>query len=458
MLQEYGRPTPMRVAAAGLDVSVSEFECLLMRALERISAQVGTESFIEYQRDGFRFVKVAGILALDHSLWIEVVPKFLRLNSPKWREDFLWIAAQTHFGRLFHDFLLPVSVGHDANLFDIIAHTWLVHFERNQRALIRNYVHSQWEDFLIDGEVDEEDLCWPTPEGFRQSGLRFSASNNYNRLLADAARHLRSQVSSPSSFLRLERALNKLDGTVVGQGLRRTSPRIVSRYQRWLPLLELSDFVVHSEAFRYSESGQASLPSFILRTHEAWEMLIRLACKRAHPHESVQKVRFLLGHRQNARRSSGLSVTPDVTISLKQGAAVLVDAKYKTVVDSDAQAISSIVSNSDIYESLAFMAAAKSDSIHLVYPDARDVVENPRVCQPIEVVSVAERRILASSLGVSGISQTYGFQKFSESLRDIIGGLDRKGEVQRQSGAVGKDEGVISVAAESPRNYGSGPR
>ena len=457
VLQEYGRPTPMRTAAAGLGVSVSEFEALLARTLEHISPQVGTGAFIEYQRDSFRFVKVAGILALNRSLRIEIVPKFLRIDSPKWREDFLWIAAQTHFGSLFRNFLLPLSTRKDANLFEIIAHTWLDHFERNQRAFIRNYVHTEWEDFAIDGDVDEEDLFYPSPNGFGQSGLRLSASNTYNRLLAEAARHLRSQVSSPDSLLRLDRAFTRLGRAIGSAPPRHTSPRVLSRHQRWLPLLELSRLVVDSKTFGYSGSGQASLPSYILRTHEAWEVLVRLACRRAHPGDSVQKVRFPLGFRQSGRGTARLNVIPDVTIGISEGPVVLVDAKYKTALGFENETSrSAVVSNADIYESLAFMRAAKGDVIHLVYPDARDVFQDPQVDQPLEVVSVGEQRIFALSAGVTGISQSKGFQKFALNVRDVLSGLHGESEkmVQRKITPMEKDDGFLSIAAETPGTYG----
>jgi 5-methylcytosine-specific restriction enzyme subunit McrC len=443
VVQEYGRPTPMRMAAAGLGVTVFEFESLLARTLEHISPQVGTGAFIEYQRDSFRFVKVAGILALNHFLRIEVVPKFLRIDSAKWREDFLWIAAQTHFGSLFRNFLLPLSTRKDANLFEIIAHTWLDHFERNQRGFIRNYVHTEWEDFSIDGDVDEEDLFYPTPNGFGQSGLRLSASNTYNRLLAEAARHLRSQVSSPDSLLRLDRAFTRLARAIGTAPPRHTSHRILSRHQRWLPLLELSRLVLDSKTFGYSRSGQASLPSYILRTHEAWEVLVRLACRRAHPGNSVQKVRFPLGFRQSGRGTARLNVTPDVTIGIAERQDVLVDAKYKTALGSESDAPrSAVVSNADIYESLAFMRAAKGDVIHLVYPEARDVFQDPRLGQPLEVVSVGQQRIFALSVGVTGISESKGFQRFAMNVRDVLSDLYEGGDklVQRKITDVEKED------------------
>src|SRR5262249_21702546 len=157
---------------------------------------------LEYQRDELRFVGIAGVLPLTNQQRIEIVPKFLPIDHPEWREDFLWIAAQTRFGSLFREHLLPVAASRRANLLEIIVQAWLDQFERNQRILIRNYRHTVWEEYPIDGDVDEEDLILPGPHGFLQHGLRLSAANPNNSLLLRAALSLRMQVAAPESALR----------------------------------------------------------------------------------------------------------------------------------------------------------------------------------------------------------------------------------------------------------------
>jgi 5-methylcytosine-specific restriction endonuclease McrBC regulatory subunit McrC len=136
-------------------------------------------------------------------------------------------------------------------------------------------------------------------------------------------------------------------------------------------------------------------------------------------------------------------VTPDVTIGIAERQDVLVDAKYKTALGSESDAPrSAVVSNADIYESLAFMRAAKGDVIHLVYPEARDVFQDPRLGQPLEVVSVGQQRIFALSVGVTGISESKGFQRFAMNVRDVLSDLYEGGDklVQRKITDVEKED------------------
>ena len=165
---------------------------------------------IEYgPQSSFRFAGVAGILNLSPKASIEIAPKFLPSTSDEWREDFLWVAAFTRFGQLFREHQLPTQKK-SANLYEIIAQSWLLMFEANQRSLLRSYVHTTWLDFNLVGDPDDEDTLQPRQEGIRQEGLKLSRSNPHNALLLRASEYLRGQATGPETILRLDRATELL--------------------------------------------------------------------------------------------------------------------------------------------------------------------------------------------------------------------------------------------------------
>jgi len=421
ILQEYGPPTAFLKGAETLGLSSSEFRVLLERSIRQIDPSANSDYFIEYYRESFRLIRFAGILTLSQYHKIEIVPKYLSPESPDWREDFLWIAAQSRYGSLFSKYLMPVSAKPSANLSEILARAWLFQYEQHQRIPIRNYKHAVWQDYSIDGEPDEEDILLPPPNGFAQAGLRLSTSNTSNLLLLTAAEYLHSQVSSPQSILRLDRATTQLMRAVGTAKPNITTNRVLSRHQRWMPLLELSRLIAISKTVGYAGKGPSSLPGYVLRTQDAWEHLVFSACRRAFHTTSVEKRRFLLGTRQTKVKQSSLRATPDICI-MKNGSPVLVDAKYKATEQSDEGdgTTAATVSGGDIYEALAFMGAAGINSIHLVYPSSRRISDAPLVGQPLEVVEIGNKRIIAVSIGVSGIASRLGFHHFVQNLATLL--------------------------------------
>jgi McrBC 5-methylcytosine restriction system component len=182
--------------------------------------------------------------------------------------------------------------------------------------------------------------------------------------------------------------------------------QIRSRYQRWLPLLDLSKLILTAEGFGYATTGHTNLPGYILRTEDAWETLVRMACRRAYALHRVTKTGYLVGVRRTIGHSRDVRGTPDITVDDGTTDRKLIDAKYKLGSDSVDQnaGVSALISSGDIYEALAFMQAASTNTICLVYPSLRSVDDLGKDDQPIETVTVGNRKIMAVSVGVSGIA------------------------------------------------------
>lgn len=423
ILEEYGKFVSRSFAAASLDLSVARFDQLFNRATELAAIALGVSSVIEYgPRSSFRFAGVAGILNLSPRASIEIAPKFLPPADDDWREDFLWIAAFTRFGQLFREHQLPTQKK-SVNLYEIIAQSWLLMFEANQRSLLRSYVHTTWLDFNLDGDPDDEDMLQPRQDGIRQEGLKLSRANPHNTLLLRASEHLRKQATGPETLLRLDRANEVLAAATREKTSHRPPRRTLFREREWDSLLELSRLILGFSRLGYAAaSGPAFLPGYLLRTNEAWERLLLSAAKRAFPEADVAKKTYPLGHRVSPMQIAKLAATPDISIRpVIHGNPFVADAKYKTVASSPAESQpKTTVSTGDIYESLAFMKAAGVKHLVLLYPGIHTIKAHPEDGQPIETIQIDDAIITACSLAVAGISKPMGFSQFCHNLRRVL--------------------------------------
>jgi 5-methylcytosine-specific restriction enzyme subunit McrC len=421
-LREFGEPVTIKLASDQLGLSQQTFSKLFLSTARRVQRLFGKQKFVEFtDQNSFRFTGVAGILTLSSRHRIEVTPKFLNSESSNWREDFLRIAALTRHGNLFKHNLISSSRHANADIFDIIAQSWLDLFESNQRALLRTYINTSWNDFSLDGDSDEIDLVIPAPEGFQQQGLRLSRSNGHNRTLRDAARILRMRTRSPENTLRLDRAVSSLDAALKEPHPRKHKPANLLRHPRWQPLLDLSHHLLSDYSIGYSGTGHAILPGYLMSTAEAWETLIMAASKQAFPKNNIKKTGYPLGKRMDhSGRTRVHTVTPDISTSQSGKIVVLADAKYKTPRDSDGNSASFSISAADVYESMAFLDATGCKTIFLIYPNSRDLGDDPLKGQPLESFSVRDKTITAIALGTGGISQPRGLARLAANLNKVV--------------------------------------
>lgn len=424
-LSEYGKFTSFDTVANTLGIDVLTFKKLFNKAIRTLAVSVSKSNFIEYKNgDYFRFTGIAGILILSPRCRLEIIPKFLNESNTDWREDFLRISLITGYGKLSRDSFTSSSHSNKNDLFDIITQTWIGLFESHSRFLIRKYIKTTWFDFNLDGEIDEEDLLVPTQDGFMQTGIRLSRSNSYNAILFNAAKILRQQALMPIDSARLDRAIKLLENAMMDKNRSKKRSSSNLRDSKWADILHLSNIILLGGSIGYSGAGASLLPGFILKTHEAWEKLIFMAVQKSFSSLKISKKGYTLGMRTDKDgNKKPLSSTPDIIITLEDGSLLLADAKYKIVADDDAKSKSAIISSSDIYESLAFLRASKSEKLLLFYPNRQSVLFPSTTLQPVEIFSCDSENIIAFTIGVIGISSPLGFEKLKENLNLIIKSL-----------------------------------
>lgn len=416
-LQEYGDFITLEMASMILGVSTTQFWRLLTKSLAIITPKKG-ESHIERSGlESFRFVGIAGILALKRNVRIEIIPKFLNKDSKTWRDDFLTISLISNYGHLLPDIPIPSAPKRGLDLYELIADTWINLFESNNRLLIRTYVTSEWSSFLLDGEAEEENLIISSDSGFLQKGLRLSSANSENKILTSAAKLLLGRISNPIRIRRLEKAFNMLSYAVREQGT--NSPRTagLKRKSPWSGLLELSKIILDYNTVGLSDTGRAYLPGYILRTNYAWETLVFKGTRKAFSHLDVSKRRYQIGAKVDKEGNAGVfKVVPDVSIRENEKVKLIVDAKYKRAEFNVGR--KSIVSKSDVYEGLAFMLASKCDTLILLYP--QDDLVSELQMEPFEVYTIDQHSIYGHSIGVNGISKKGGFKEFSLRIETVL--------------------------------------
>lgn len=421
-LQEYGSFISIESASAILGIKSSLFWGLLKSSLGELSRKFPKESFIETKGfDSFRFTGIAGVIAITKNAKIEIIPKFLSDDNKNWRDDFLHISLISRTGHLFPEIRMLTAPSKNADLYEIIGEAWLNLFESNSRYLLKSYIKTCWTDFQIDGEVEDEDLIFPTFEGFKQKGLKLSKSNKYNELLRGASKILKSRISNPNNIARLERALGTLNLALKDEQLIKKNRESLGRDKRWIPILELSEIILANLSLGFSQYGNSIIPGYILQTHQAWEKLIFIALKKAYPQNKVFKKNYLLGVREsNQSKIQEMLTTPDVSISDESGIIFILDAKYKEVRDTFTNSSKVVISATDIYESLAFSKAVNIKKIYLIYPNKQKLNYDPIINQPLETFTSDGNFVVGLSVGVDGFANKDGLNILTKNLKTLL--------------------------------------
>jgi hypothetical protein len=102
---------------------------------------------------------------------------------------------------------------------------------------------------------------------------------------------------------------------------------------------------------------------------------------------------------------------------------MLADAKYKATSATEVASGRAFIAAGDIYESYAFMGAAGTDKLYLLYPSTRDISADPLEGQPIETIMCNGKTVVAASVGIGGISRPNGFPTLASNLRMLFGTL-----------------------------------
>jgi hypothetical protein len=370
---------------------------------------------ISVDAKGARAVDFAGLIRLAPSLELEVAPKFLGLDDTDsaWREDFFFLSTLSRHGRLLASERLSASGGAPRDLSTLVARSISSMYEARKRRPLRGYRRVREADFFIDGDPDPVDLIFPSPDGFEQEFIRFDRRNGWNADIVAAAKELLPEVSDPSAAITLVRLIEDLSPQSTPVNRRKPIP---ARHRAWKPLHELSIDVLGGLGLNYKQ-GQAHAPGYLVDTWRVWEDLLTVATRLGFGHSAVSSQRgFPLGTKTKSSTGavSKLSVYPDCVIeSDGRQPRMLLDAKYKGHVEKGQLRIS----ESDIYEALAFSRATGCNHVVLAYPaQANDKLLNIGACTVFERVQVEAVQIVGIQIESRFISKTGALRAFAANF------------------------------------------
>lgn len=416
-LVEYGAPVDLsREIASAIGVDRTKATSLLLEAGNRAASSLRLNyNPISVDAKGTRAIDFAGLIRLAPSLELEVAPKFLGLDDTDaaWREDFFFLSTLSRHGRLLASERLSASGGTPRDLSTLVARSITSMYEARKRRPLRSYRRVREADFFIDGDPDPVDLIFPSPDGFEQELIRFDRRNGWNADIAAAAKELLPEVGDPSAASSLVRLIEDLSPQNAPVNRRKPIP---TRHRGWKPLHELSVDVLGGLGLNYKQ-GQAHAPGYVVDTWRVWEDLLTVAARLGFGRSAVVPQRgFALGTKTKISTGavSKLSVYPDCVIE-PDGIRprMLLDAKYKGHVEKGQLRIS----ESDIYEALAFARATGCNLVALAYPaQPGDVLQRVGTCTVFESVMVGSVKIAGIQIESRLISKTGALRVFAANM------------------------------------------
>jgi hypothetical protein len=419
---EYGADTNIEQEALRLGITSQALQKFLEQAASRLSDVLHVSDPILFERGGFRVAGVAGLIRLTNSLELEVCPKFLDPADPRWRDDFFLIATLTRYGRVLPKEALQSEAKEKFSLADLVALTVLEMYEANKARPLRVYAKRVWKSFEVDGELDPEFLLTHDDSGFLQEGIILDRKNQYNQVIYHAVSLLLPEVRDGDVRRRLSQAQLRLAPQSSGLKIGARFKRLPSRHSRWQDLYDWSGEVLRGFGVGFHDRAHQFAPGFVLRTADAWEMLLLIAIRSVMTDRVVLKIHHDLGTRTKTAdgRVAAIRVTPDMTVSKADGLAVPVDAKYKGRIGSDG--VEQVgISNADLYESLAFMDAVNAKLSVLLYPKpGAGQPKNVGACEVFERIQVGDRLVFGATVETRGVAGPNGLRSFSFAVAEAL--------------------------------------
>lgn len=352
---------------------------------------------------------VAGLLRLNNRVELEIVPKFLDPSNDDWRADFFRLAVLVATGHLLATDAISAGVQDRGDLATLIAEALLGLHRQNERRPIRGYRRMTRAEFSIDGDVDWETLILPEPDGFRLERLELTSQNAYNAILKAAVSALGSEVGEGDSRGQLHRLSRRLGR----QGRPpRSAPVLPRRHHAWQQAYALSQLVLEGMGLDL-RGGDFTGPGFVVSTWQAWQALCEEVVRRALPgRRTLAQNPFVLGR----RGTSDVLTRPDITVFEGQSVKFLLDAKYKTRYGRKPT-----ITNSDIYESLAFLRAAGTREMVLLYPAVQELVASPiGTLREFDRVRVDDVTIRGVEVQIGGLAARGAFDRLVVNVRDSL--------------------------------------
>jgi 5-methylcytosine-specific restriction enzyme subunit McrC len=139
------------------------------------------------------------------------------------------------------------------------------------------------------------------------------------------------------------------------------APEITRLNQRYEPALALAELILRSASIT-SEGGQVVATSFVFDMNEVFESFLTTRLT-----ERFKQHGGWVASQRSAKLAATISMRTDITWHGAEGVRAVVDAKYKSLVDS------SSMPNADAYQMLAYCIALGLPRGYLVY--AKDAAE-----------------------------------------------------------------------------------
>jgi len=416
-LVEYGTPVCLSDAIGeAIGIGSKKADQLLIDAGHRAASSLGLSyNPINVGPKGVRAIDFAGLIRLAPSLELEVAPKFLGLDDTDaiWREDFFYLATLSRHGRLLASERLAASGGVPRDLSTLVARALTSMYETRKRRPLRSYRRVKETDFFIDGDLDPMEIIFPTEDGFEQEVVRFDRFNVWNSDILAASRELLPEVTDPTAARALIRLIEDLAPQKFTANRRKAIP---ARHRAWKPLHELSLDVLRGLGLSYRQ-GHACAPGYLVATWRVWEDLLTVASRLGFGRSAVVPQKgFLLGSKKKLKSGvrTQLSVFPDCVIESEgDRPRLLLDAKYKGHVEKGG----SRITESDLYEALAFSKASGCNRIVLAYPALPiDKPQDVGSCTVFEKIDVDDTEIVGIHVESRRISETGGLRAFAKNM------------------------------------------
>jgi len=422
-ISEYGRGINLSSEITSrTGISRIQADRILKEAGQRVASNLKLD-YSPFDIDGssVRIKDIAGIIQLSANIELEVIPKFLDAsNSGKWREDFFFLATLTKYGRLLNYDKISSSRGDSKNISTLIARSYSNMYQENRRRPLRKYQRINVTDFSLDGDIDPIELINPSEDGYQQEVFKFTKINNWNSILQAATYKLLGEISDPKIANNLTRIIEDFSSQAKPD-LNRLQ-KIPSRQKIWKPVFDLAIDILKDLNLDF-DPGVIKSPGFLINTWRTWEDLLSLSIKLGFNGYSLN---FQKGYKLGIRQRRALNdlevrVFPDCVVhSNRAMPSIIIDAKYKGNADYGPLRIS----ESDIYESLAFADATGYNFVILAYPAPFDNQMTPTgSCIVFENVIVNNVTIYGIQINVNGISQKSGLKTFSINLASQINNI-----------------------------------
>jgi 5-methylcytosine-specific restriction enzyme subunit McrC len=363
-------------------------------------------------------VKFSGLIQVAPGIELEIIPKFLSEHSTTWREDFFYIATLSKHGYLLNSDRISASISNSDNLHNLIALAFSKMYLHNSRKSLRTYTQKVVTEYSYDGEVDFVDLFHPVADGYRQDIITYDKTNKYNSVIYNAAKNILPNLTDPRVIALIERIISDLRPQKPTNII--TKNKLPSRSKHWQPLYDLSVDILSGLGLSM-KNGNLQVPGYVIDSWRCWESLIGIILFKNKPMFKVKtQKKFKLGTRKS-HAITDANVQPDfiVTKVIGDEETFIIDAKYKNNI----KARKNRISESDIYESIAFMKATECNKTILIYPGREDRNQSGNL-KVFETIDIDGLTILGVELSVLGISQRGALNeistKFSLSLTNAL--------------------------------------